>query len=161
MSSLQGKDFVAFFSGGFLESVDSPTVPATGLEEAICQVISGAEAVSALIADRVYPNLAPPDAGRPYIVYQVIGGEFEHTMEGPAADSSPRVQISCIADSVEDAEALAAEAEALLDGQTFEATGFDMTFFKQDAMDAPSIEPETAALNRFGRIMEFEVWVSR
>jgi hypothetical protein len=136
-------------------------LPATTVEEVIYQVISGNEAVSALIEDRVYPNLAPPDIALPYIVFQVIGGEFEHTMEGPAADSNPRVQVSCIAGSVEDAAALAAAVETLLDGRAFSATGFDATFFKRDAMDVPAIEPETAALNRFGRIIEFEVWVEK
>ncbi|MGO4304193.1 DUF3168 domain-containing protein [Cupriavidus sp. RAF12] len=56
-------------------------------------------ALRALVSDRVYPDVAPLGAVRPYITYQAVGGQDANAMDGPASLQNCRMQISVWADT--------------------------------------------------------------
>ncbi|MQA39034.1 DUF3168 domain-containing protein [Rugamonas aquatica] len=59
-----------------------------------------ATALRPVAGSRVYPDLAPADAQRPYITYQVVGGSAVNYVEASVPDiQNARVQISVWADT--------------------------------------------------------------
>ena len=56
-------------------------------------------ALRSLVADRVYPDVAPLGAQRPYITYQAVGGQDVNALGGPADLQNSRMQINVWADS--------------------------------------------------------------
>ena len=55
--------------------------------------------VAAVVAGRVFPQVAPTDADFPYITYQQLTNNSEHHMLAAAAIARPLVQINCWARS--------------------------------------------------------------
>ncbi|WP_144149352.1 DUF3168 domain-containing protein [Paraburkholderia sp. BCC1884] len=51
-------------------------------------------ALAALADGRVYPDVAPAGAVKPYIVYQGVGGVDETTLDGPDTLQNCRMQIA-------------------------------------------------------------------
>ena len=73
------------------------------------------QTLQALVAGRVYPDVAPENAARPYITYQQLGGEPLNFVD--AARPSKRnghFQVSVWADARLAASALAAQVEDAL-----------------------------------------------
>lgn len=57
-------------------------------------------ALKGLVANRVYPDVAPTGAARPYVTYQQVGGEAINLLEaGAAAKRNGRFQVNCWADT--------------------------------------------------------------
>ncbi|MGK5049756.1 DUF3168 domain-containing protein [Janthinobacterium sp. GB4P2] len=72
-------------------------------------------ALRSLVADRVYPDVAPENAPRPYITYQQVGGEAVNFVENtiPTKKNS-RMQINVWADTRLQATALGGAVEDAL-----------------------------------------------
>ncbi|MGK5028503.1 DUF3168 domain-containing protein [Janthinobacterium sp. MDT1-19] len=73
------------------------------------------EALRGLVADRVYPDLAPDDASRPYITYQQVGGDAVNFVESTIpAKKNARMQINVWADTRIQATAMGGAVEDAL-----------------------------------------------
>lgn len=71
-------------------------------------------AIKALAAGHVYPDVAPANRVKPYIVYQAVGGADETTFDGVDALQNSRMQVSVWADSRAAASALIQQVRAAL-----------------------------------------------
>lgn len=72
-------------------------------------------ALKGLVANRVFPDVAPETTARPYIVYQQVGGAAVNFLD-PTAPSKKngRFQVSVWADTRSQAAALARQVEDTL-----------------------------------------------
>lgn len=85
-------------------------------EEGLFAFLTADAGVSALVATRVYPNVAAQDASLPYIVYQRISTPRVGSHSGPSGLAHPRFQLTCADDSYSGAKALADSVRSALDG---------------------------------------------
>lgn len=77
------------------------------------------EALRGLVNDRVYPDVAPEQATRPYITYQQVGGEAVNFVDTAVPSmKNGRWQINVWADSRVEAAPLARLVEDTLRGIT-------------------------------------------
>lgn len=106
-------------------------------------------ALQALVAGRVYPDVAPIGAARPYLTYQQVGGESVNFLDSslPGRRNS-RFQIN--------AWAVTRAGAALLAGQVEDAlrttTALQTTVLGQPVA---TYEPDTLL---FGSRQDFSVW---
>lgn len=57
-------------------------------------------ALKGLVSNRVYPDVAPSGAVRPYVTYQQVGGQAYNFLEAtPVGKRNGRFQINCWADT--------------------------------------------------------------
>lgn len=82
--------------------------------------LTGAAAVTAIVAQRVYPIDAPLDVDLPCLWYDV---SLTEAVEGSAPLSTAQVQVGCVAHSEATAHSLAAAVHAVLNGLTATDTG--------------------------------------
>jgi hypothetical protein len=69
-------------------------------------------ALKGLVSNRVYPDVGPENAIRPYVTYQQVGGGVLSFLEGgPPGKRNGRFQISVWAATRPEASALARQAE--------------------------------------------------
>jgi hypothetical protein len=59
-----------------------------------------------LVADRIYPNLAPQDPVLPYVIYYEFATPVEQVFPGSIAVSKPRIQYSVYANLYSEALAV-------------------------------------------------------
>lgn len=106
------------------------------------------DALKALVANRVYPDVAPAGAENPFIVYQQAGGEAVNFLEaGAPAKRNARMQIACWATTRLAAATLARQAEDALTASALKA-------FSIGALTA--IYEEDTGL--FGSRQDFSIW---
>jgi hypothetical protein len=86
------------------------------LKAALYSYLTSQAGLTALVGNRIYPDLAPPNAVRPYIVYGIISSEHVRNMLGASGFCSRRVQFDIYGSSAISCEsvftALAAALEA-------------------------------------------------
>lgn len=104
------------------------------------------------LCPRVYPDVAPLDAGKPYITWQAIGGEVARYLDNSAADKrNTLVQINAWALTRQDATTLIRQAE--------DAMCASAQFVARPQGEAISMhEPDTGL---YGSIQRFSVWAGR
>lgn len=72
-------------------------------------------AIKSLVSDRVYPDLAPLNATKPYITYQQVGGSSVNFVAGSVpSKKNGRFQINCWASTRLAAATLARQVEDTL-----------------------------------------------
>jgi len=76
-------------------------------ESTIYSVLSGASGITALVSDRIYPDILPQKKPLPAVVYTRSGTEYLSTLGSPAVASSATIEIWCFALTRPAAEALA------------------------------------------------------
>lgn len=108
--------------------------------------------LSPLAGGRVYPDFAPDNAARPYIVYQQVGGPSPNYLEKAVPDGrGARMQVACWADTRLAASALALQVEDAL----VQATAFDTE--SAGALVATA-DPDTRLR---GARQDFLIWAAR
>jgi len=65
---------------------------------------------------RMYPVVLPQGVTEPSIVYHLVSGIGDHTMQGPSGLNRPRLQLDAYAQSYDDAVELADLVKEALDG---------------------------------------------
>lgn len=89
-----------------------------------------------LVADRVYPDVAPEGSELPRIVYQQAGGQPVQYAEGPlASQENARMQIACWAATRDAATTLAKQVEDALvaaPGCTVQPIGQRVSVYEED-----------------------------
>jgi hypothetical protein len=88
------------------------------LEKAFAQHLIDHAGVGAEVADRIYFQVAPSQAARPYITYQWISGDHVHHLGGASKVGRSVLQVNAWSDVMEDALATAEAVRDALDGYT-------------------------------------------
>jgi len=76
--------------------------------EAIVEYLLSLPAVTDLIDERLYPNVAPQDIDKPTLVYQLIDAQHVASRSGSSHLARSLFQFTCEADTYAEADALAA-----------------------------------------------------
>ncbi len=141
-----------FFNASF--SVDRPPVPLpppTTTGEAIRTQLAADATVTALLAGRMFPAVAPQGTITPFLVYQVISDVPENTFMGDSSNrlSNFRVQIDCYSKSYLEAHAAAAAVDAVLSA----IDSPDLSCWRESSRD---LYDDEAQLHRVSS--DFSVW---
>ncbi len=86
------------------------------VEAALYAELTGNAGVAALVADRVYPDVAPSSADLPRLTYQRISTGRHPHLAGASGLVSPRFQVICWASSRASAGVVADAVREALDG---------------------------------------------
>lgn len=108
-------------------------------------------AIKSLVSNRVYPDLAPANAVKPYVTYQAVGGSAVNFMDSTVpSQKNARVQVNVWGDTRASVSTLARQIEDAL-----RAT----VALKATVLGAPvaSYEPETGLR---GSRQDFSFWHS-
>lgn len=89
-------------------------------ETVLFALLAADAAVDALIADRIYPEVAPQDTSRPYVVYQRESTQPLYTIHGTLALQSVFMSLTCYAATRASAEDIADAVVVALAASTFE-----------------------------------------
>ena len=108
--------------------------------------------LTALVAGRIYPDVAPSGAGLPRIVYQQVGGKTINYTEGTLPDKeNARMQVVCWDSTRMAAINLMKQVEAaILSAPVIqaEALGARISGYEQDT-------------NLFSSMQDFSIWTAR
>lgn len=63
------------------------------LKSALYSYLSGISGLTSLVSTRIYPDIAPPDASMPYVVYQYVSADHVRNMTSASDFASRRVQF--------------------------------------------------------------------
>jgi len=108
--------------------------------------------LSPLVGGRLFPDVAPFDTARPYIIWQQIGGQAPTFLENTVPSKrNASVQISAWADT---------RAEANGTALTIEATLTQATTVQARPQAAMVAEHEPDLL-RYGARQDFSIWADR
>lgn len=124
------------------------------LEAALFTALTSAPAVTSLVESRIFPDLAPQDAGLPLIVVTVVDDVPASSLNGAVANalSNARVQVDAYAPTRAQAAQVAdAVKSALGDLKSAKAGGLDVW----PASRRNLYDDETQA---FRVLAEFNVW---
>ena len=101
-----------------------------------------------VVSDRVFPDVAPQGAVRPYITYQQVGGEAVNFVESTAPNkANGRFQLNVWADTRMQASTTARQVEAALRAAPLQTTVLGAPF--------SDYEPDTKL---YGAVQDFEFW---
>lgn len=92
-------------------------------------------AVSALVAQRVYPNILPQGPTYPAIVYSQISGVRLHHLGGTSGRANPRFSYHCWGATYASARAVANALRSLLDGFNGTLTTAHATIMIESELD--------------------------
>jgi uncharacterized protein DUF3168 len=67
------------------------------IEAAVFSLLTGRAELAALVGDRVYPEVAPPNCGVPFITYQRLNGDRTRSLSGPSGLAESTIQIDAYA----------------------------------------------------------------
>lgn len=113
------------------------------LESSLCAVIGP------LVADRIFPDVAPIDTPRPYVIYQQIGGQALHYVDDLIPDKgNAEVQIGVWGESRAAVSALSRQIDDALRLSTL---------FQAESVSALTAvhEPDLAL---YGAEQDFSIW---
>jgi len=96
---------------------------------------------------RCYADIAPLAVVKPYITYQAVGGQAEHTLNGGSGIANARMQINVWADSRSAATALMASVKATMEGDPIKAVPI--------GQPVSEYEDETKL---YGSRLDFSIW---
>lgn len=119
------------------------------LQQAVFETLGQAAGVNALVGARIYPDVAPQDAARPYIVWQEVSNVPANGLDGFLNLDNFRVQVTCWGVKATDVRDIDAAVRAAMDAATS---------FKSLQVDhrALPFEPDTKL---FGSQSDFSVWL--
>lgn len=105
-----------------------------------------------LVSGRIYPDVAPPDAVRPYLTYQQVGGKSVQFLDASLPSrKNGRFQINVWSETRKQTALLALQAEAAL----VAATSLQPTVLGEPMA---TFEPDTKL---YGSLQLFSLWSDR
>jgi len=129
------------------------------VETAIYSVLCADGTVSPLVGTRIYPEVAPPGAALPHIVYTRISTPRIRSLGGTSGLLYPRFQIVSWASSYSGAKALAdAVRNALDDYSGVVGTITVEDVYIEDEGDMMNLSPDVDALRMHGVRQDFIIW---
>ncbi len=104
------------------------------IETGLRDKLAGTAAVSALVESRIYPLFVPQESPMPALAYQRISGRPTYSHDGDAGLGWARIQITCQAESYQEAKAVAAAVRTALTGASgvWDDTTVDAAFVEND-----------------------------
>lgn len=123
---------------------------------AIYARLSGFAGLTALVATRVYPVEAPANVTRPYVVFASISAVRLNHLTGPAEVVNPRVQVDAYAVRYIDAQAIAEQVRAALDG--FAGTSGGVSVISCACIDGREFYEDAANPPLHRASLDFSVW---
>jgi hypothetical protein len=91
------------------------------VDKALYDALSDSAAVSAIVGTRIFPQLAPVDAGRPFVAYQRTGEQHFPVCDSAALFKRTDYDVDCVADGHKQAEELADAVRDALHGTALDA----------------------------------------
>ena len=88
--------------------------------------LGNAAGVSALVGNRVYPNIAQKGAALPYIVYSRSDTEKFSSLTGTNDPANARIEIGCTGSTYSSAKAVADAVIAALQGDGYQQSEYDL-----------------------------------
>ena len=85
-------------------------------ERLLADELKSAPSVAELVADRVYPVIAPATAALPFVTWRRSAVQREQTLSGPAGMPTVTLQVDMFAETYEAVRDLADRCRATLDG---------------------------------------------
>lgn len=101
------------------------------IETTLYAAINDDAAVTALVADRIYPLVAPDSAAVPYVTYQVIAGESHNKLVGAPDTERKVIQVNCISNTYANAKAVAEAIKAAINVSVGYCTSEGDDYFSQ------------------------------
>ncbi len=130
------------------------------LEEVLFTKLSGTTTITNIVGKRIYPQLAPDKASKPYLVYNRISGPREQIMGGKSGVAYPRIQITCWASTYTAVKTLAEAVRMALEAVVNTAWGtvtILACIFEGDT-DVEEFSETTEAARAYGVALDFTVW---
>lgn len=130
--------------------------------ETVVQLLLAAPAVSAIVADRVWPRFMPDGQTFPACVVTKVSGLGEYTNDGDAGLENARVQVDCYAVTAEECIRLRTAVRRLLSGykgglESGSPCAIASSFCMTD-MDLTVTETERTGPRLKRRMLEFSIW---
>ncbi len=75
-------------------------------EADLYSALVGDTSVMSLVDDRVYPDVLPQDKALPAVAYSRVGTEYVNTIHGTSVAQKATLDVFCMAERREDAEAI-------------------------------------------------------
>jgi hypothetical protein len=116
----------------------------------IYTALTASGAVSALVGNRVFPDVADGSTPAPYIVFQTITTAGTTPHDGSRDVEFPIIQFSCWAKTKAAAVALGSALNGMIDGQTITGAS-DVSFTFSNA--SGNYDPESKL---FGEVLEYQ-----
>ena len=116
------------------------------LESKLYTLLSADAGVTALVALRTYPLVAPQGAEMPFIVYNRISSGRQYSLTGYSNLENPRMQVDCYGTTYSEAKALSEAVITALRGATTFGT-------EQDDPRESFEEDETFRIS-----IDFSIW---
>ncbi len=92
-------------------------------EASLYALLSNAAPVTALVAARVYPDVAPQESALPAIVFERANTEYLNTIHGTTVGARVTLEVWCMAEGRSAAEALADAVLSAASGTDFVPVG--------------------------------------
>jgi hypothetical protein len=104
-------------------------------------------ALKTLAGGRVYPDVAPASAVKPYVVYQSVGGVDETTFDGADTLQNSRVQVSAWSTTRSEASTIIKQVRAALTVEPVRGTpiGAPVSVYEDDT-------------KLYGSQQDFSIW---
>ncbi len=96
------------------------------IEQALLDELSSASAVSALVGDRIYYDVAPQDITYPYITMHTLTQQRDQTHQGPSGLVRAVIQFSIWSAKYVQSKTIAAAIAGVIDG--WQATTMQSTY---------------------------------
>lgn len=88
------------------------------IEVALYSLLSNDSAVTALVSDRIYPVIAEQGTLVPYIRYQNMDTNQDHTFDGPKTYHDSLIRVDVVAGTFFKAKELGLKVKTLLNGHS-------------------------------------------
>lgn len=119
-------------------------------------------AVKKLIDTRIFPNAAPQNAPKPYVVYEVAVETSLQCLDGPTSAGQSTIRFNCIDDNPNRARLLKELVRLQLDGKQFSIDDIDIQHcIEQQTTDEPEIDADAGEFLAYKLVLEFNVFHSR
>ncbi len=128
------------------------------IETAIYSILTGDDSVNALVGTRIYPQILPPEAAMPAIVYHHLNTGRDWTMNGPVNLTEPRFQINCFAATYEQVRDLANKVRLALNGYSGTSNGVKIWGIEVENEGDLLMESKSATqLRRYGKRLDCRI----
>lgn len=114
--------------------------------------------LSDVIHDRIYPNMAPENATKPYITFQIISSDERHGMNGAVGFTTRRIQFDIYADSSTEVETEFDELRDQLDSYIGYMDNLEiLSCFLEDERDGYVNPNDSSQIAKHRRIVDYMI----
>ena len=111
-----------------------------------------------VLHDRIYPDIAPDGATKPYLTYQIISANHRHYMGGSVGYTTRRVQFDIYADTSEEVDTQFEELRDQLDGYIGAMGNLQiLSIFLEDERDGFVSPTDSSQIAKHRRIVDFMI----